>query len=599
MSGQRRCVSVMVGFISCGLWAAGCSNPPGNSNQNDNQTNDNVVDNTNDNVIDNSNDNTPDNINDNVDSGNDNTSVEGEPLVTFETANFSGSGTCITCHNPLTDSTGQFVGIPDAWRATMMANAANDPFFLANVASEVARAPAELAGVIEDTCAACHMPMARTQATADGTPSLIFGDDGFLNPDNPLHDAALDGVSCTLCHQITNVGLGTSDSFSGGYVIDTTLQGTDRLIYGPFDDVDPATMQAAVQYTPTYSEHISGSALCATCHTLFTPTLNAAGEIVGTFPEQMAFIEWQNSSFGNGDDDDQTCQSCHMPVAEGSVVISPVPAGLDARSPFSQHRFRSANVFMLQMFRDNIEALGLTASSDQFDAALADARDFLENETATLEITSTEIVGNTLNITVRVENLTGHKFPTGFPARRAWIHLRAADSGAGETFFQSGPTFGDGPIQGNDADEIEGAFEPHYDMITSEDQVQIYESIMRNTDGDVTYTLLRGSTYAKDNRLLPSGLDKTTAPAEISSDDLALADENFGNAADIITYSLDITGRTGPFAIDAELLFQSVSHRFAIDLTTVQGEAIDNFAALYTAASKTPAVVASDSVTVE
>ncbi len=54
-----------------------------------------------------------------------------------------------------------------------------------------------------------------------------------------------------------------------------------------------------------------------------------------------------------------------------------------------------------------------------------------------------------------------------------------------------------------------------YDQITQADQVQVYEPIIHNTDGDVTHTLLRASGYIKDNRLLPAGFDKTTASSDI------------------------------------------------------------------------------------
>ena len=68
---------------------------------------------------------------------------------------------------------------------------------------------------------------------------------------------------------------------------------------------------------------------------------------------------------------------------------------------------------------------------------------------------------------------------------------------------------------GVDADADRATFEPHYDLITSPDQVQVYEAIMGNNLNEVTYTLLRGADYLKDNRLLPQGFDKATAPSDV------------------------------------------------------------------------------------
>jgi hypothetical protein len=139
----------------------------------------------------------------------------------------------------------------------MMANAAKDPFWQAKVASEVDSNP-HLEEVIEDKCATCHMPMAYTQANVDGSPTTILNE-GFLDPTNTLHKAAMDGNSCTLCHQII-------DPVLGEYHIDTTTEPPDRLIYGPFESPQKLAMKLETDFKPVYSEHVSESVLCGTCH---------------------------------------------------------------------------------------------------------------------------------------------------------------------------------------------------------------------------------------------------------------------------------------------------------------------------------------------
>ncbi|MFH1662798.1 MAG: hypothetical protein ABH934_02645 [Chloroflexota bacterium] len=181
----------------------------------------------------------------------------GLPLVVFQSDDFSGSGNCAICHTNLTDSAGNDVSIDSHWRSTMMANAARDPLWQAKVASEVARNPA-LKEVIEDKCASCHMPMAYTQAEEDGLSTLMF-DDGFLNQDNILYKVAMDGNSCTLCHQIV-------DPVLGEYHIDTSTDIPDRLIYGPYEDPEQIVMASMSRFKPVYGEQTTQSVLCGTCH---------------------------------------------------------------------------------------------------------------------------------------------------------------------------------------------------------------------------------------------------------------------------------------------------------------------------------------------
>ena len=56
----------------------------------------------------------------------------------------------------------------------------------------------------------------------------------------------------------------------------------------------------------------------------------------------------------------------------------------------------------------------------------------------------------------------------------------------------------DGSIEGNDNDVDPTAFEPHYQAIVSPNQVQIYEAILRDSEGAVT-------TSARPGRRLPQG----------------------------------------------------------------------------------------------
>lgn len=518
----------------------------------------------------------------------------GLPLSTFQQADFVGSGSCAACHSLLSDAARQDVSIDLHWRSSMMANSGKDPLWQAKVASETRRNPA-LKSVIEDKCATCHLPMARTQAVALGSTVAIHGT-GFLDPANAYHAAATDGVSCSLCHQIQNKNLGLSESFSGHYSIDTTTQPPNRVAYGPFANPILVQMQNNVGFTPVQSAHITSSAMCGTCHNLRTPYVDAAGQVRGEFPEQMVYSEWEHSGYNTTSAQKRSCQDCHMPVATGGVILSNRGGpglGLTARSPFGQHHFVGGNVFMLDLLAANVAPLQLTASTDQFAATRVRTLTQLQRATAVLSQTALSLSTEELIVGLHVQNLVGHKLPAGLPSRRTWLHLEVKDA-TGAVIFSSGAPQADGRIAGNDADVSATACEPHYDLITRPDQVQIYEAVMENTDGAVTYTLLRGARYRKDNRLLPAGFSKDTAAADIAPTSEAKLDQNFVGGGDDVVYRIDRAGRTGPFTITARLLHQTVSHAFAADLVAdaAADPAIASFASLYQAALKTPATLA-------
>ena len=133
---------------------------------------------------------------------------------------FATSDQCIACHSNIVDDEGADISIGHAWRATMMANAARDPYWQAAVRRESMDNPG-LQAAIEDTCSTCHMPMARTAARADGRMGEVFAHTGRPAAASAETAQAWDGVSCTVCHQITADNFGEHESFDGGYVIAT------------------------------------------------------------------------------------------------------------------------------------------------------------------------------------------------------------------------------------------------------------------------------------------------------------------------------------------------------------------------------------------
>ena len=58
-------------------------------------------------------------------------------------------------------------------------------------------------------------------------------------------------------------------------------------------------------------------------------------------------------------------------------------------------------------------------------------------------------------------------------------------------------------------------YQPHFDeahAITRQDQVQIFEELVKDADDDLTFSFIRRDHHVKDNRLLPQGWRKDGVP---------------------------------------------------------------------------------------
>jgi hypothetical protein len=503
----------------------------------------------------------------------------------FTSVHFSGSGNCQLCHDGLTDAAGQDVSIVRDWSSVLMANSTRDPLWRAKLRSELNRNP-DLASVLHDKCTRCHAPMANTEARYWGDPIVSLG--GFLEPGNLYYDAALDGVSCTLCHQVSDdPSLGTLAGYSGGYTIATFLNPLERQIYGQYADLFSQPMINHVQYTPMYSPHIEESKVCATCHNLKTPYVDEIGNVLSTtpeseFPEQMVYSEWEHSAYVN----QQSCQDCHFPPTDG-VVLSNRPMWLNnARDNFGTHQMVGGNRLMLDILASNRQVLGVTASDF---TATADAAGQMLAGAATIDLVQSSLAAGQLEFTLKITSLTGHKLPSGIPLRRVVLHVRVTDD-RGRLVFESGRVNPDGSIFGVDSDQDPDTVEPHFDLITSPEQVQVYEAVMQDNLDAVTYTLLRGMSYQKDNRLLPAGFNKTSAANDIRVVGMAEDDPNFQGGSDTIAYHLNNLTRSR-YIVTAELIYQPVSFAFVHDLSLDSDPEIVAFRAMFNASGEKSSLI--------
>lgn len=500
-------------------------------------------------------------------------------------AEFHTSDRCLACHNGLTTPGGKDVSIGFDWRSSIMANSARDPYWQASVRREDIDHP-ESKAEIEDGCADCHMPMARYEAKERGKLGQVFAHLPF-DQDEEKNASAKDGVTCSICHQITNRNFGRTESFNGGFQIETPQSQDNHPEFGPFviQNAQASIMQSSTGgFRPTVAEHILDSAMCATCHTLYTKSLAPGGRVLGTFPEQVPYQEWLHSDYPNRN----TCQSCHMPEVQGPAPIAAVMGEL--RPGVRQHTFLGGNSFVLRLLNQYRNDLSVAAMPVELTAEAERTVNFLQTRAARIMIRNITVTSGKLGVDVLVENLTGHKLPTAFPSRRAWLHVVVRDHD-GQPVFESGVLNADGSIKGNVNDVDASRFMPHYREITSDDQVEIYEPILKDDDGRVTTGLAAAVGYLKDNRLLPAGFDKQSANKDIAVVGDAADDPNFTDAGDSVHYLITLANARGPFRIEAELWYQPIGFRWAHNLAAYDAPETKRMVGYYDSMPSATAVV--------
>jgi hypothetical protein len=461
------------------------------------------------------------------------------------------------------------------WKASPMGLAGRDPIFFAQLQSETNNLP-QLTACIENTCLHCHGVMGQRQLAIDTNgqdddrckqifgiappPEVPFGrafrramvtqwPESDPSSEQRYGGLARDGISCTVCHHLSDQNLGEEQTFTGNFVT-----GPADELYGPYetDSVVPKSMEHAVGITPKFGEHMQGSDTCSSCHNILLPVFDNDGQLLDYSYEQATHLEWVNSDFAPGRPNFRSCQDCHMPTSFAGTVLRSTIANiesnefapatfrlpdeditLEVRDHYARHSLHGLNVFLNQMFQQFPLLLGYRQMDYQtgtltvpplvtgFDSML----DMAANDTAAVAIKELKKTNDgKLSALVEVTSKVGHFLPSGVGFRRLFLEVIVFDA-QGNMLWASGRTNALGAIvdgrtqrvlpsesvvagrAGQCVNDASVPFEPHHEVVEREDQVQIYQELIKDSAGVLTTSFLRRADEVKDNRLRPKGFD--------------------------------------------------------------------------------------------
>ena len=520
----------------------------------------------------------------------------------------AGSASCGGCHG----------GAPNekhyprnSWSGSMMANATRDPLFWA--ALDVANADGAANGAegIGDFCLRCHTPKGwyagRVRKLRDvdaqegmvNAGDVVDGTNGCLlqgTPDgNDGSDSDFGGIGCHTCHRLLPTGpqgqpalLENGDAWIDDVACDggaEPCRGGPYTYPSQFPNGDPFD---GPPHPAEFSAHQGSSEACGTCHDVTSPILDSgpfrtlivddgsnAGDDTGLpFPAERTYSEWKASDFATvlfrdgleeggagvagvklarGD----TCQGCHMPQATPIFPddeLQVCGSGPPRNDNLPVHEFAGGNTWIPNILKHEMPML--EAAESAFDRTVAWATTMLTQRSALVE-TSAMLAGDTVNASVKITNLAGHKLPSGYSeGRRMWLDVQLLDANQ-QVLWHNGawdPATGELEIDGET--KIYEIKQGIWDAATGECDTT-------DAQGRERFHFVLNDCIAKDNRIPPLGFTGAQDP-EIASyghayPTVAGCTANF----DVTNYAIPLPGGAAlPVTVRATLRYQLATKEY-------------------------------------
>lgn len=342
---------------------------------------------------------------------------------------FAGAEDCVTCHETIVDE----------WKLSMHRNAQTSSTTRAQTPITLKQQPD-----FGRACVNCHAPLG-----VKFTQRAVFP---LFEPD-PVGDpqgVTEEGVNCVICHtqeKAPREEEGIKDTFKIG----ERGQLNFGTMFGP-PLTNPDAIPNSVHDVATgfMDNDVNSSQMCSACHNVLvdikgkplpkdeaaTEPLDNSGDDdgdgilnenepdqAGDLILQTTYNEWEDYVAQEGKSA-QTCVECHMPATTGPIVDSGPPMLGNVERDRQTHSFVGVDYDM------NAAYYAAPGMPEDAMKTVLEEREVLLRNTVELSVkTGQADAGGLVTATVKLDNITGHNFPSGFAfARQWWIEISAKDA---------------------------------------------------------------------------------------------------------------------------------------------------------------------------